>query len=202
MLWTYTASPGLNAEMRPSLIGGLGFQRFPERPDRKVTGDVAVRYAGNHTPVMQIYNGAVIAYFMIRKEQIGEIRAPFPVDFICCEILVQLIIEYLMRVSMLISRLLWTDDGTEAKLRVHIFMNGNGLTVRIAFALQIDFHAPIAVDSIVRMIYLLNLCLDFGFPGIIIRLPVFPVVVVCVWADSEPCEAASVMPNSVYDVAR
>ena len=72
--------------------GGLGFQCFPKRSDRKVTGDIAVRYAGNHTPVMQIYNGTVIAYFMIRKEQIGKIRAPFPVDFICCKILVQLII--------------------------------------------------------------------------------------------------------------
>jgi len=36
---------------------------------RKVTGDIAVRYAGNHTPVMQIYNGTVIAYFMIRKNR-------------------------------------------------------------------------------------------------------------------------------------
>ena len=46
--------------------GGLGFQCFPKRSDRKVTGDIAVRYAGNHTPVMQIYNGTVIAYFMTR----------------------------------------------------------------------------------------------------------------------------------------
>ena len=167
--------------------GGLGFQCFPKRSDRKVTGDIAVRYAGNHTPVMQIYNGTVIAYFMIRKEQIGKIRAPFPVDFICCKILVLLIIEYLMRFSMFISRLLWTDDGTEVKLRIHIFMNRNG-AIRIAFAFQIDFHAPITVDTIVRMINLLNLCLYFCFPGIIIRLPVFPVVIVCVWTDFEPAK--------------
>src|SRR5699024_11447147 len=64
----------------------------------------------------------------------------FPVDFIYCKILVQLIIEYLMRFSMFISRLLWTDDGTEVKLRIHIFMNRNG-AIRIAFAFQIDFHA-------------------------------------------------------------
>ena len=57
---------------------------------------------------------------MICKEQIGKIRAPFPADFIRCEILVQLIIEYLMRFSVFISRLLWTDDGTEVKLRIHI----------------------------------------------------------------------------------
>lgn len=43
---------------------------------------------------MQIYNSAVIAYFMIRKEQICENRAPFPIDSICCEILLQLIIEF------------------------------------------------------------------------------------------------------------
>ena len=135
--------------------GRLGFQCFPKRPDRKVTGDIAICNAGNHTPVMQIYNGTVIAYFMIRKEQIGKIRAPFLVDFIRCKILVQLIIEYLMRFSVFISRLLWTGDGTEAKLRIHIFMNRNG-AIRIAFAFQIDFYAPITVDTIVRMINLLG----------------------------------------------
>lgn len=134
---------------------------------------------------MQIYNSAVIAYFMICKEQISEIRAPFSIDFICCEILLQLIIEYFMRVSMLISWFFWTDNRTETKLCVHIFMNG-AITVRITFTLQIDFHTPIAVNSIVRMIYFLNLCLDFGFKGIIIRLPVFPVVVISIWAYTQP----------------
>ena len=60
--------------------------------------------------------GYPIAYFMSCKEQICEIRAPFSIDFICCEILLQLIIEYLMRFSMLISRLLGTDNRTETKL--------------------------------------------------------------------------------------
>lgn len=79
----------------------------------------------------------------------------------------------------------WTDNRTETKLCVHIFMNG-GITVRITFTLQINFHTPIAVNSIVRMIYFLNLCLDFGFKGIIIRLPVFPVVVISIWAYIQP----------------
>ena len=165
--------------------GGLGFQCFPKRSDRKVTGDIAVRYAGNHTPVMQIYNGTVIAYFMIRKEQIGKIRAPFPVDFICCEILIKFIVEYFMRFSVLIFRLLWADNGMESQLCIHIFMNGS-CTVRVASAFQIDFHAPITVDTIVSMINLLNLCLYFCFPGIIIRLPVFPVVVISIWAYTQP----------------
>ena len=90
-----------------------------------------------------------------------------------------------LRVSMLISWFFWTDNRTETKLCVHIFMNG-GITVRITFTLQIDFHTPIAVNSIVRMIYFLNLCLDFGFKGIIIRLPVFPVVVISIWAYTQP----------------
>ena len=134
---------------------------------------------------MQIYNSAVIAYFMICKEKIGEIRAPFSIDFICCEILLQLIIEYLMRFSILISRLFGTDNRTETKLCVHIFMN-SCITVRITFTLQIYFHTPIAVNSIVRMIYFLNLCLDFCFKGTIIRLPVFPVVVISILAYTQP----------------
>ena len=180
--------------------GRLGFQCFLERSDRKIAGDIAVCYAGNHTPVMQIYNGTVIAYFMIRKEQICKIRAPFPVDFICCEILIQLIIEYFMRFSMLISRLLWADNGTESQLCIHIFMNGSS-TVRIAFAFQIDFHAPVTVNTIVDMINFLNLCLYFCFMGIIIRLPVFPVVIVRVWTDFKPVEAASVS-QTAYDIVQ
>ena len=82
---------------------------------------------------------------------------------------------------MLIFRLFETDNRTETKLCIHIFMNG-GITVRITF----NFHTPIAVNSIVRMIYFLNLCLDFGFKGIVIRLPVFPVVVISIWAYTQP----------------
>ena len=124
---------------------------------------------------------------MVCTEQVGKISAPFLVDFVRCEILVQLIIEYLIRFSIFISRLLWTDDGTEPKLRIHIFMNSSG-AIRIAFAFQIDFHAPVTVDTIMGMIDLLDLCLYFCFPGIIIRLPVFPVVIVCIWTDLEPAE--------------
>ena len=50
-------------------------------------------------------------YLMIRKEQICKIRTPFPVDFICCEILIKFIVEYFMRFSVLIFRLLWADNG-------------------------------------------------------------------------------------------
>ena len=61
---------------------------------------------------------------MVCKEQRGKIYAPFPVDFVCVEILIQFIIEYLMWFSVLIFRLLGTDDGTESKFCIHIFMNG------------------------------------------------------------------------------
>ena len=66
-----------------------------------------------------------------------------------------------------------------------MFMN-SGITVRITFTLQIDFHTSVAVNPLVRMIYFLNLCFDFGFKGIIIRLPVFPVVVISNWAYTQP----------------
>ena len=65
-------------------------------------------------------------------------------------------------------------------------MNRNG-TVKIAFALQIDFHTPISVNSIVSVINLLDLCLYFCFLGIVIRLSVLQVVILCVWTD---CKSA------------
>ncbi len=124
---------------------------------------------------------------MIRKEQICKIYAPFPVDFVCVEILIQFIIEYLMWFSVLIFRLLWADDGTESKFCIHIFMNRN-CTVRVASAFQIDLHAPVTINTIVDMIDFLNLRVYFCFIGIIIRLPVFPVVIIRVWTDFKPAK--------------
>lgn len=69
---------------------------------------------------MQIYNCAVIEHFMVCEEQIGEIRALFPVDFVCGEILVQRIIKYLMRFSMLISGFLWMDNRMGLGLCIHM----------------------------------------------------------------------------------
>ena len=86
---------------------------------------------------------------------------------------------------MLIFRLLWTDNGSESKLCIHIFMNSS-CTVKIAFTLQINFHASVAVNSIVGVVDFLNLCLYFCFMGIVNRLPVFPVVIIRVWTNFKP----------------
>ena len=56
----------------------------------------------------------------------------------------------------------------------------------IAFALQIYSHAPITDGTIVFVIDFADLILNFLFMGIVIRLPVFPIVIVCVWANAKP----------------
>ena len=134
---------------------------------------------------MQVYDCAIVTYIMICQKEICEISAPFPVDFVRCEILFKLILKYFMRFSVFISRLFWTHNRTEAQLRIHIFMY-RCWTVKIAFTLQINFHTPVSVNSIVCVIDFLNLCLFFSFMGIVICLPVFPVVVVCVWTNFKP----------------
>ncbi len=53
-----------------------------------------------------------------------------------------------------------------------------------AFALQIYSHAPITDGTIVFVIDLADLILNFLFMGIVTRLPVFPVVIICVWANA------------------
>ena len=131
------------------------------------------------------YDCAIVTYIMICQKEICEISAPFPVDFVRCEILFKLILKYFMRFSVFISRLFWTHNRTEAQLRIHIFMY-RCWTVKIAFTLQINFHTPVSVNSIVCVIDFLNLCLYFSFMGIVICLPVFPVVVVCVWTNFKP----------------
>ena len=64
-------------------------------------------------------------------------------------------------------------------------MDGSG-TVTISFALQIDRHAAIAINTVVPVVDLINLPLDFCFLGIIPCLPVFPVVIVGIRADPQP----------------
>ena len=56
----------------------------------------------------------------------------------------------------------------------------------VSFLFQIHAHAPVTINSLMIMINdvygLQNLCLM----GIVIRLPVFPVVIVGVWTNAEP----------------
>lgn len=61
----------------------------------------------------------------------------------------------------------------------------------ITFLLQIYGHAPIADCAIVGVIDFADLILNFLFMGIVIRLPVFPVVVVCVRTDIKPPQKPS-----------
>lgn len=60
------------------------------------------------------------------------------------------------------------------------------LTVAVPSAFHIDRHAAVSVYSIVAVVDLFNLLLGFCFLGIIIRLPVLPVVIVGIRADRQP----------------
>ena len=93
---------------------------------------------------------------MIRKKEICEIRTPLPVDFVRSEILFQLILKYLMRLSILIPGLLRTNNLMEPQFRIHIFMYGRG-AVSISPACQIDSHIPVSGNPIVAMIDLPDL---------------------------------------------
>ena len=93
------------------------------------------------------------------------------------EILIQLVIEYFMSLSRLCPRLFGADDGMQPHLNVHIFSDGSG-AVAVSFALQIDCHTAIAKDTVMFVIKLLYLPLDFCLFVVVISLPVFPVVVV------------------------
>ena len=64
-------------------------------------------------------------------------------------------------------------------------MDGSG-AVAIPFALQAGCHAAVAIDAVVPVVDFICLPLDFCFLGAIIRLPVFPVVIVGIRADPQP----------------
>ncbi len=60
------------------------------------------------------------------------------------------------------------------------------LAIAVPPALQIGSHTAVPVYSIVAVVDFFYLFLDFLFLGIIIRLPVFPVVIVGIRADPQP----------------
>ena len=60
------------------------------------------------------------------------------------------------------------------------------LAVVVSPALQIGSHTAVSVYSIVVVVDFFDLLLDLLFLGIIIRLPVFPVVIVGIRADPQP----------------
>ena len=101
------------------------------------------------------------------------------------EDLFQLVLEYFMRLPRLCPWLLRADDGMQSHLRIHIFMDGCGAVV-VSFAAQISRHTAVAVNTVMPVVDLIDLSLDFCFLGIIIRLPMFPVVIVGIRADLQP----------------
>ena len=69
-------------------------------------------------------------------------------------------------------------------------MDGSGAIV-VSFELQIDCHTAIAVNTVVPVVNLFNFLLHFYFLSIIFCLPVFPVVVVSIWADPQPFQQSA-----------
>ncbi len=167
------------------LWSSLGFQRFAQRTDRKVTGDMAVRYARYHTPVIKVHDSTVISYFPTFQKQIGEICTSFLVWSGCTKILCQQIGKHFMRFSCLILRLFGAHDRTQAELYVHIFMDRCRAVVDAA-TFQVNTHSPVTGNTIIFMVDLLNLSQNSLLFGAIFRLPVFPVVIINVWIQAQP----------------
>ena len=126
----------------------LRIQCFTKSPNGKIAGNTTVCNAGYHASVMQIYDCTVVANFMICKKKIREISTPFLINPVSSKILFELIVKYFVRFAMFVSGLLWTYNRPESEFNIHIFMNCCQ-TVKIAFSLQIDFHASVTIYSIV-----------------------------------------------------
>ena len=60
--------------------------------------------------------------------------------------------------------------------------------VAASHAFQISCHAAVTVHAVMVVADIPDLLLDLCFLGMIIRLPVFPVVVISIRADSQPLQ--------------
>ena len=101
------------------------------------------------------------------------------------KILFQPILEHFVGLGQLRSRLFGADDGAQSQLLVHIFMYG-GSAVAVSPALQINRHAAVTVNTIVAVVYLFYLFLNFCFLSVIFRLSLLSVVIVGIRTDLQP----------------
>jgi len=134
---------------------------------------------------MEVYDGAVVPDTPVLQEQVCEIRAPFLVRLVRMEVLLQFVLEHFMGVPGLCPRFLGANDGTQAQFRIHIFMDCRP-AVAVPPAFKIGRHAAVSVYSVVAVVDFFNLLLGRCFLGIVIRLPVFPIVIVGIRADPQP----------------
>ncbi len=84
-------------------------------------------------------------------------------------------------------RLPGADDRTQAQLCVHVFMDGCG-AVDVSAAFQINPHAAVAIDAVVAVVDPLNLLMDCCLLGMVVRLPVLPVVVIGIRPELQPSQ--------------
>lgn len=76
------------------------------------------------------------------------------------------------------------DEGIQPHFRIHVFMYGNR-AVMTAPARRIDSHGPVSCNPVMRMVNFSDQRFCCVFLGIIIRLPVFPIVVISIRTDVE-----------------
>lgn len=165
-----------------SLQRGVSIQSFLQGTYGQIAGDMAVGDGGDHAAVIQVDNGAVVSYLAVFQEQVSEIRTPLVVDTMGMEILIELVFKHFVGLSVFVARLLRSHDGTQSQLRIHILMY-RCRTIGISLPLQVDSHPSVSVHSVVAMVDFFNFRHNLCLLGIIIRLPMFPVVVISVWTD-------------------
>ena len=123
-----------------------------------------VCYACCHASVIEIYNSTIILDIPVLQKQVRKICAPLLIWLVRMEVLPEFVLKYFMRLHGLCTRLLEADDGMQAHLCVHIFMDGSG-AVAVSFALQIDCHTAAAVNTVVPVADLFNFLLHFCLLG-------------------------------------
>ena len=101
------------------------------------------------------------------------------------EVLIQFVLEYFMGLSRLCPWLFGADDGAQTHLLVHVFMDGRS-AVAVPRPFQIGGHAAVAIHSFMAVVDATDLLLNLCFLGIIICLPVLPVVIVGIRAERQP----------------
>ena len=178
---------------------------LPQNLPSSILGDRAIRSAGMLPPLLMMPSvpdmacGSRYSYAGVHGckwhertpprsgtiPPLFEIHTPLPVRHVRMGILIPSIVRYFMGLPGPRPWFLWTGDRIQTQSHIHIFMD-RCLAVVISPTLQIGSHTAVPVYSVVVVVDFFDLLLDLLFLGIMIRLPVFPVVIIGIRADPQP----------------
>lgn len=165
----------------------LTVQRLFKCANGKIARHAAIRYACNHTAIVEVQNCTVIADIASCEKQISEVGQPYLMDPFGGKISPEQVLKVRMLCPAVVFGWFSLHDGTQPEFLVHVLMNCPGRKIYTC-ARQIGSHSAIAVNTIMFIVDHQNLIENLLLFRLPLCPPTFSVVVISVRINVQPSQ--------------